>query len=343
MLDILSQVDEWLRQQKRVALATVVETWGSAPRRVGSKMAVAQDMAMVGSVSGGCVEGAVIEEALVALEDNQPRLLHYGVSDDDAWEVGLACGGKISIWVEPLDVRWWRLAEDAARHDQPLTTLTVLEGDAAGAKIAYSADDQIVYTNDRVSSEQAQAFAAVMPHMPSGRATVAAQAVMVDNIMPRPHSVMIGGVHMRRRCSISPGRSASLVTLIDPRDAFATDERFPDVDCIFHSYPDKALAQISIDANTYIAVLTHDPKIDDRALKAALAAQPAYIGVLSSRRTHEKRIERLTGAGIALSELERLHTPIGLSIGAATPEEIALAIMAEVVAVKNRKAAAQPV
>jgi xanthine dehydrogenase accessory factor len=337
MLDILAQIDEWLRQQQRVALATVVETWGSAPRRVGSKMAVSQEMAMVGSVSGGCVEGAVVEEALASLEQDKPRLLHFGVSDDDAWEVGLACGGKISVLVEPLDVKWWELATDAARNDKTLTTLTVLEGDYAGAKIALNAKGEPVYDNDRLSPEQLAAFVTntIPPH--SGRTTLGDYAVMVDVIAARPHLIMIGGVHIAMALQHFARTLGFRVTLIDPRAAFATDERFPNVDCIIHTYPDKALGQIGIDGNTYIAILTHDPKIDDPALKTALSAKPAYIGVLSSKRTHEKRTERLIKAGVSELALARLNTPIGLSIGAATPEEIALAVMAEIVSVKNQK------
>lgn len=337
MLDILSQVDEWIHQRQPVALATVVETWGSAPRRVGSKMAVSQALAMIGSVSGGCVEGAVVEEALKVIKRSQPRLLHYGVSDDDAWEVGLACGGKISVLVEPLDQRWWQLAADAARYDKTLTTLTVLEGEDAGAKIALNASSELVYSNDRLSAEQVQAFITDKVPARSGRATLASREVMVDVIAPRPHLIMIGGVHVAMSLQHFAKTLGFKVTLIDPRDAFATEERFPDADCISHAYPDQALAQIGIDGHTYIAILSHDPKIDDPALKAALGAKPAYIGILSSKRTHEKRIERLTEAGIAENEFARLSTPIGLAIGAATPEEIALAVMAEIVAVKNRQ------
>jgi len=337
MLDILAQVNEWLGQGQQVALATVVQTWGSAPRGIGSKMAISQDMAMVGSVSGGCVETAVVEEALKSLKRNQSRLLHYGVSDDDAWEVGLACGGKISVLVEPLDTRWWSLASHAAQNDRAVTTLTVLEGDYAGTKIALNADGEVVYHNDRFTPEQIQSILQNPLPSQSGQATLAGYEMMVDVIASRPHLVMIGGVHIAMSLQNFAKALGFRVTLIDPRDAFATDERFPNVDCLSHDYPDKALSQLGIDNNTYIAVLTHDPKIDDPALKAALAAKPAYIGVLSSKRTHEKRIERLTQDGIPESELARLNTPIGLAIGAGTPEEIALSVMAEIVAVKNKK------
>jgi xanthine dehydrogenase accessory factor len=337
MLDILSQVDDWLQQQKRVALATVVDTWGSAPRRVGSKMAVSDAMEMIGSVSGGCVETAVVEESLTALKQNKPRLLHYGVSDDAAWEVGLACGGRISVLVEPLDLAWWELAKQATRDDKTLTTLTVIEGDCAGGKIALNANEEVVYSNNILSPEQVGTLTSSTIPAQSGRAKLTGYEVMVDVMAARPHLVIVGGVHVAMALQHYAKMLGFRITLIDPREAFATQERFPDVDRMFHVYPDKALAQIGIDSNTYLAVLTHDPKIDDPALKTSLAGKPAYIGILSSKRTHEKRIERLTEAGIAEAELSRLSTPIGLAIGAATPEEIALAIMAEIVAVKNKK------
>jgi xanthine dehydrogenase accessory factor len=337
MLDILAQVNLWLQQNERIALATVVETWGSAPRRVGSKMAISQEMAMVGSVSGGCVETAVVEEGLESLKRSQLRLLHYGVSDDDAWEVGLACGGKISVMVEPIDTRWWQLAADAAQHDKSLTTLTIIEGDGLGAKIALDGNSEIVFNNGVLSSEQLQTLVSGSIPAQSGRATLAGYEVMVDVIAARPHLVIVGGVHIAMSLQHFAKALGFRVTLIDPRQAFASEERFPNVDCLSHDYPDKALAQIGIDRNTYLAILTHDPKIDDPALKTALRAKPAYIGVLSSKRTHQKRIARLTQDGIGEHELARLHTPIGLAIDAGTPEEIALAVMAEIIAVKNNK------
>jgi xanthine dehydrogenase accessory factor len=337
MLEILETVSNWLAGNQPVALATVVQTWGSAPRQMGAKMAVRGDMAMVGSVSGGCVETAVIEEALSSLKFKKSYLLNYGVSDDDAWEVGLACGGKIAVLVEPLDAKWWQIAADAVKNDKALTTITVIEGDCRGAKIAFNAAREIIYSNDLLSPEQQIVLANAPLPEKSGREMVADMAVMVDKIIPRPHLVMVGGVHIAMPLQNFARTLGFRVSLVDPREAFATEERFPDVDTINHEYPDEALEALGINENTYIAILTHDPKIDDPALKAALAANPAYIGVLSSKRTHEKRVERLKEAGMDESVMARLHTPIGIDIGAKTPEEIALCVMAEIIAVKNGK------
>lgn len=336
MQDILETVEQWIEQKRQIALATVVETWGSAPRGVGSKMAVTSEMAMVGSVSGGCVETAVIEEALDCMEKNQPRLLHYGVSDDTAWEVGLTCGGNMSIFVEPLDQAWWQAAADNIRQDRTAATVTVLEGANAGQKVLFDAENNVQYSTPQLGPDDCAAFAqAAQAQHISGRAEAAGQAIMVDLHLSRPHLIVIGGVHIAMPLQSFARQLGFRVSIIDPRQVFATDERFPDVDSILHSYPDKALLQLGLDRNTYVAVLTHDPKIDDKALTTALPSPAPYIGVLSSKRTHEKRVQRLREAGMAQEHLDRIRTPIGLDINARTPEEIALCIMAEIVAVRN--------
>ena len=340
--DVIDQALAWRDEGRKVALATVIATWGSSPRPVGSQLAVDDAGHMVGSVSGGCIEGAVVKEAQEIMAGAKPRLLDLGITNEQAWEVGLACGGKIDVLVEPLDLQWWQLASQAAELDKTLKTITVLDGDDACAKIALDAVAEIVYSNERLSPEKLHALLSGTVPAQSGRATLAGFEVMVDIFWARPHLVMVGGVHIAMSLQHFAKMLGFRVSLIDPRDAFATDERFPDVDCILHAYPDKALAQLGIDGNTYLAVLTHDPKIDDPALKAALASKPAYVGILGSKRTHEKRIERLTEAGIAASDLARLNAPIGLAIGASTPEEIALSVMAEIVAVKNKKPVAAP-
>lgn len=333
MLELLETVENWLKQDRNVAFATVVETWGSSPRQAGAKMAIAQDMAMVGSVSGGCVETTVVQEALKSLKDGKPRLLNYGVTDDTAWDVGLACGGKISIYVEPLNQKWWETASDLVRQDQAIKTVTILQGDHAGQKTLLH-DDAIVYTSIDNELKDALVQVAVGCH-DSGRTKVGDADVMVDVYHPRPRLIIIGGAHVAMALKNFAHQLGFRVVLIDPRKAFATRERFPDVEVISHQYPDKALAEIGITSESYVAILTHDPKIDDPALKAALPSSARYIGVLSSKRTHQKRIERLTEAGVDAQLFERIHTPIGLEIGAKTPEEIALCIMAEIIAVRN--------
>lgn len=338
MLDLYKSVNQWIADRQRVALATVAATWGSAPRQAGSKMAISENMAMVGSVSGGCVEGAVVEEALASLKTGKPKLLRYGVSDDQAWEVGLACGGAISVFVEPLPLEWWKVLETAATNNTALATATLLDGPLAGGRVAVDGAGEVVFATPELPGELADTLAAAARRPASGVETAAGHSVMVDLQERRPHLILIGGVHVAIALQKIARALGMRVSLVDPRQAFANAERFPDVDNILNDYPQRALPALGLDRDTYLAVLTHDPKIDDPALLAALESDAPYIGVLSSRRTHQKRVERLKAAGVSDEALARLRTPIGLGIGAQTPEEIALAILAEIVAVRRGKA-----
>ena len=335
MREIIPAVDEWLAADERVALATVVSTWGSAPRGVGAKLAIRADMAMAGSVSGGCVENAVIEAALETLQNNQPQLLDFGVSDDDAWEVGLTCGGKISVFVEPLDPIWWQMARSVALADGALTTLTALSGPALGAKALRLADGGVRHKPGAETTAALFKQAALANGGPSRRLQLEGHDVLVDVIRPRPRLVIVGGVHVAIPLVALAEQLGFRVALVDPRAVFANRERFPEVETIEQRYPEQSLPAIGLDENTYVAVLTHDPKIDDGALLAALPSAAPYVGVLSSRRTHAKRLERLRAAGLSEAQLARIRTPIGLEIGARQPEEIALAIMAEIIATRN--------
>jgi len=336
MLDILETMNRWLAEERSVALATVVKTWGSAPRREGSKMGVSGDMQMIGSVSGGCVEGAVVEEALAGLRDGRPRLLKFGVADDMAWEVGLTCGGSIEVLVEPLDSLWWDALADLAIKDKFGLTVTIMEGERIGEKVLLDADGGVLYRSPHLQDELLSAMkAAAAESGTSGATRMGETRVMVDRQAERPHLILIGGVHV----SIPLYRMATevgfRVSIVDPRAAFASEERFPNVANILHSYPDKALPQLGLDRSSYLAVLTHDPKIDDKALVTALPANIPYVGVLSSGRTHRQRVARLKEAGLSDELIARIRTPIGIDIGARAPEEIAVCILAEIIAVRN--------
>lgn len=339
MHDILDTLEQWLAQDRNIALATVVSTWGSSPRQAGAKMGIESGMGMIGSVSSGCVETAVASEALASLADRRPRLLNFGVTDDDAWDIGLTCGGKLSVYVEPLDSAWWKLAAARARQDRAFATVTVVAGELAGQKALIDADG-VAYATDQLQPEHCAEFLrsgqAGIEAGAAGRQTIAGLDALVDVHLPAPKLIIVGGAHV----ALALNRLAQVlgfrVYLVDPRSAFATPERFPNAAQISHLYPDKVLPDIGMTAQTCIAILTHDPKIDDPALRVALPSPAAYIGVLSSKRTHQKRIERLTAGGLDPALLARIHTPIGLDIGASTPEEIALAILAEIVAVRNK-------
>lgn len=316
---IPEQALAWHRAGEGAALATVIETWGSAPRPVGSQLAVSGAGRMAGSVSGGCVEGAVVEEAMAALKDGRSRLLTFGVSDEDAFAVGLACGGTIRVMVEPvggsLAVGDLETVTEARARRRPLAVLTNLESWAK-----------------RLSSPT-EALAARFRADQSG--IEGAEFVAIHN--PPLRMIVVGAVHIAQAL-VPMARSCGYDCLIvDPRGAFATEYRFPG-HRISTDWPDAALTAFGIDARTAVVTLTHDPKLDDPALKVALASDAFYIGCLGSTRTHAKRIARLTEAGFSPAVLTRLHAPVGLAIGARTPAEIALSILAQITSVLRRGA-----
>jgi len=336
MLDIVDMMNQWIDDDRNIALATVVKTWGSAPRREGSKMGITKDMAMTGSVSGGCVEGAVVEEGVAGLKDGKPRLLKFGVADDTAWEVGLTCGGSIEVFVEPLDQTWWDTVSDMAQKDEYAVTVTFLEGDNIGEKVLLDSKSEVLYKTDGVTDDLLTDMKSVAESATkTGVTTLNDTRVMVDIQASRPHLIVIGGVHVAIPLQAMARQVGFRVSIVDPRSAFASEERFPDVQNILHTYPDKALPELGLDRNTYLAVLTHDPKIDDKALTTALPVGIPYVGVLSSSRTHKKRVARLKEAGITDEQIAQIRTPIGIEIGSSNPEEIALCILAEIVAVRN--------
>ena len=305
---------DWHRTGRGVAIATVVQTWGSAPRAVGSQLVIDAEGAMEGSVSGGCVEGAVIVEAMEALEDGKPRVLDFGVSDDEAFAVGLACGGEIKVLVEPVGTAL------------PVSVLEELVAARAQAT-------PIAYVTDLQEGAPALAGGAVYPDRfrldrsgvePDGRTFVA--------IHNRPlRMIIVGAVHiaqplvaMARACGYTP-------TLIDPRGAFGSEARFPG-ETILDDWPDEALAALKPDARTAVVTLTHDPKLDDPAIMAALRTDVFYLGCLGSTRTHAKRVARLEEAGFAPADIARIHAPVGMDIGGRQPAEIAVSVMAQVIA-----------
>ena len=304
----------WHREGSGAALATVVQTWGSAPRRVGAQLAIAGDRRIEGSVSGGCVEGAVIVEALEALEDGKSRMLEFGVSDEDAFAVGLACGGTIRVLVEPIgaalpaDMQAELVAARAAR--QPLAY--VVKPDSKTRQLVRDGYPDRMRMDRSGFEEDGQTFVGV--HNPPLRLIVVGAVHIAQALVP-----------MARIAGYDP-------VLIDPRDAFGSAARFPG-ETILHDWPDEAVAALGLDARTAMVLLTHDPKLDDPALEAALRADCFYIGALGSTRTHAKRVDRMQTAGFSADQIGRINGPVGLDIGAAGPAEIAVAILAQMTAV----------
>jgi xanthine dehydrogenase accessory factor len=333
MRDILSNVDRWLLEGKRIAIATVLQTWGSAPRRAGSKLAVASDGQFSGSVSGGCVENTVIEAALDSMNTGQAKLLHFGVADETAWEVGLACGGSIDIFVQPLNETFFNLLRAAWESENQFVHVTIIRGPAEmlGREFLVQGDG-VVIGNHANSTGIVEPARETLLQGKSRRASLNEETeVFLELISPPPTLIAVGGVHITVAL-VSLAKTLGYETVvIDPRGAWGNEERFPNVDQLIRAWPEKAFQQIKITSSTAIAMLTHDPKLDDPALKLALNSRAFYVGALGSKTTNAKRRERLLKEGLTEAQLSCLHAPIGLDMHTDTPEEIALAIMAEIV------------
>lgn len=347
MRDILPEIERWRAAGGAVAVATVIETWGSAPRGVGAKMALTPDVKIAGSVSGGCVEGAVVEAGVQVLRSGRPQLLRFGVADDTAWEVGLACGGTIEVFVEPYDLALHDHLRALAAEERPAAVVTVVRGgaDLLGRKILLRDDGTLVGSLGGVLDQRAaEAARASFAEGRSRRLALEASPgadpieMFVEALLPSPTLVVVGGVHIAIALTAIAKTLGYRVVVVDPRKAFGSAARFPHADRLVHSWPDDALGEIGLTAATAVAVLTHDPKLDDPALRAALPSAAFYVGALGSRATQAKRRQRLLEAGITEAQLARLRAPIGLDLGGRTPEEIALAVMAQIVAARNGRA-----
>jgi xanthine dehydrogenase accessory factor len=304
--EVLGELVEWTKAGEDIALATVVETWGSSPRPLGSKMVVTRSGKMAGSVSNGCIEGAVFDEAQKVLKSREPKIAAFGVADDVAFEVGLACGGHIEVFIEPLGSAHRKLIA-MLETDRPATLRTNL-----------------------VTGETA-----LVDGTPSGVELARRDGDWFTEPFRRPaHLIIVGAIHI----AIPLHRLAKLmgycVTVVDARAKFATKERFPEADELIVAWPDEAIARLSIDRSSYIVILTHDPKFDLPALRAVLTKDAGYIGAIGSRKTNQNRFEALRSEGFTEEQLSMVHGPIGLDLGGRGAEETALGILAEVTAVR---------
>ena len=304
----------WHRDGRGAALATVVETWGSAPRPVGSLMAISGKGEIEGSVSGGCVEGAVVVEAQEALEKGRPKLLEFGVSDDQAFAAGLACGGRIRVLVEPVGA--------GGLPEAMLAELVAAR--AARRPVGYMVNTRD-WTRRLVGPEETP------ERFRADRSGFEADGVTFVAVHTPPLRLfVVGAAHIAQALVPMARLMGHDVTVIDPRSSFATPARFPDTE-IRADYPDECVAPGELDARTALVTLAHDPKIDDPALEMGLRAPVYYLGALGSTRTHAKRVERLSRAGFAPDEIARIHAPVGLDIGSRSPAEIAVSVLAQMV------------
>ncbi len=335
--DVLGQAAAWKKEGKEVATATVVTTWGSAPRPVGSLLAVDGNGNFVGSVSGGCIEGAVVREALEVMQEGRPRLLEFGVSNAEAWEVGLACGGTIEIYVEP----WGRSPKQRNLLHQLLADLAAKRPVALATNLKSGEKNLLYLIENNDISPWTDATRAALRADKSGTVEGPDGQVFVNVFNPPLRRIIVGAVHITQSLAPMAKLTGYEVIVVDPRRAFATEERFPGL-ILLDDWPDEAMARLEPDGRTAVVALTHDPKLDEPALAAALKSDAFYVGALGSKKTHAARLERLRGEGLSEVELARIHGPIGLAIDAETPAEIAVAVMAQVTQALRRAGNPEP-
>jgi xanthine dehydrogenase accessory factor len=350
MRDILGSLRDWRGTAQPLALATVVDVRKSAPRQPGAAMAVSSEGEVAGSVSGGCVEGAVFQLAQQVLDSGVPELVHYGYSDDEAFAVGLTCGGELDVFIERIDPDmpgFDRLLRDIDA-EEPVAVATIIDapldddgGSVRGAKLLIGPDWvdgslrseglQVAVVDDaRGMLEQGQTTE--RRYGRHGERRLDDVRVFISSFAPRPRMFVFGAIDYAAAVARIGHFLGYHVTVCDARATFATSKRFPDADEVIVDWPHRFLQRVAIDQRSVICVLTHDPKFDVPLLEVALRSPASYIGAMGSRRTHDERLERLRERGLRDHELARLRSPIGLDLGARTPEETAVSVAAELIA-----------
>lgn len=344
MRELLRQIDRWLEEGERVALAMLVDVGGTAPRPAGACMAVAAGGRMAGSISGGCVEGDLAERAREVLETGRPALVRYAGSEElEGMHVGLSCGGSIRVLVEPFAPGpLWQELRRALEAERDVALAVALAPEAllgrkllAAARLGVLAGSIDPRVDPVVADRARELLAAGREQAEPLLADVAGVRVFIAPLFRPERVVVVGATHTAVPLARMAKQLGFHVTVVDPRPLLASRERFPEADELVVEWPEKALAELGIDADTYVVALAHDPKFDVPALAAALRAGARYAGAIGSRRTHEKRKARLRELGFSEEELARIHSPVGLDIGGRRPEEIALAAIAEIVAVRH--------
>lgn len=342
MREIWNDIEKWQQSAKSATIATVVYVGGSSLRPAGSKMAISSKGEISGSVTGGCVEGAVFEEAKSVVKTGTPRLVSYGVSNEQAWEVGLSCGGSVRIFIESMATPPWKTIlpalKEAMDHNQAVALATVTSGTGLGNKMLLRKDGSQVgdlgepsLTND-VASQITSNWQVRDPLEMTLQTASETSTIFVEFILPPPRLIIVGASHIAIPL-VSLAKALDYHTIVlDARSAFATRERFPHADELIVDWPAETIKKLSPDASTCVVCLSHDDKLDNPALMEALKSDARYIGALGSKVTHAKRLDALREEGASEDQLRRIHAPVGLKIGAKQPAEIALSIMAEIVA-----------
>jgi len=349
MKDLLRDLDRWHEAGRRIALARVVDVEGSGPREAGAAMAVTAEGEVAGSVSGGCVEGAVVQEALAVLEAGEGRLVSFGYSDDEAFAVGLTCGGTVHLFIEPLTS--YEELRAAVLDDAAMALATVVDGPGLGSTLQVgSAGDPTGTLGDpdldRVVTRDARGqleagLTEVRHYGPHGEAREDTVAVFIQTFAPPPRMLIFGAVDFTAALARAAKLLGYRVLVCDAREVFATEERFPMADEVVVEWPHRLLERMGheLGPRDAVCVLTHDHKFDVPALVAALGTEAGYLGAMGSRRTDAERTERLRAEGVDDEALARVMAPIGLDLGARTPEETAVSICAEIIACRTGRPA----
>ena len=328
MREILDDLNRWLAAGEKIALATVVWAEGPSPRPPGSRLAVTGSGQMAGSVSGGCVEGAVFEEAQSVLSGGPPKRLRFSATDEEGWEVGLACGGTIEVYVEPL-VEVHRHLLAALEAEETVALVTRLDDSGSGHLLAWP--DGCLEGDTTLAPE----VEGIFPEPLAERRSRTEGDLFVQVFAPPPTIVIVGAVHVAMPLVVLAQTLGFRVRVVDARRVFATRARFPTVDELIVAWPQETLKAEELGPQHYVVILSHDPKFDLPALQISLRSRAAYVGLIGSRTTQAKRKAALREEGFGEAELARIHGPVGLDLGGRGPAEIALAILAEIVAVRH--------
>lgn len=347
MEEELIQLRTWLEEGKKTAIAIVVSKKGSALRQTGAKMVISEKGEIFGSVSGGCVESAVAEEALQCIRSRDIKLLHYGITDDTAWSVGLMCGGEIDVFIHPvlpeseigIDRAIVEKLIELQQEQIPYVFLDFMDGEIAGQTCIVEFHNG---NPDRISAAWIdQGLTTKVQQVFDGGSSQIIETskglVFTDVYKPNPRLVIIGAAHVSRALVELAKKLDYRIIIIDPRTAFATEERFPDVDEMLTIWPVKAMDKIGLNSDDYVLLLSHDDKLDLPAAGKAIEIGVRYIGMLSSRTTRERRFKLLQEEGYEGNILKKIHAPVGLDIGARSIEEIALSVLAEITAFRYGK------
>jgi len=333
--DILETLQRWRHEGEAFALATVINVDGSAPRDEGATMLIARSGKIAGSVSGGCVEGAVVDEAQSVLAGGPPKIVRYGINKNMMWDVGLSCGGAIDVFIERFGAG--AVPEDTSR---PVAICTVVRGpDRVGTKRTVHADGSASGSSgDAVFDGRIDELArAALARGNAALQSVGEHQVFIAPILPDPRLIIVGAVHIATALCELAARTGFAVIVVDPRERLNNRERFPAAQRLVVGWPEDELPGLRPDENAYVAVLTHDEKFDDPTLAYVLRCPVRYVGAIGSRKTQAQRRQRLERAGLPAAVIDAVHAPIGLDIGSQSPEEIAVAILAEMIAARHER------